>query len=162
MRDNHAAANYQRASAGSGSPIGGVVALYDTILRDFRRALAALAAGDVEKRVFELNHALTVIAHLRGVLRHEGAQEAAGRFERFYLITHAMAVVANAHASRKSIEELIDLYTSLRAAWNQADQQTLLQPQQPAAPVGASRPQPLPTPGPACGPSEAPRTHWSA
>jgi flagellar biosynthetic protein FliS len=162
MRDNHAATTYQRASAGSGSPIGGVVALYDTILRDFRRALAALAAGDVEKRVFELNHALTVIAHLRSVLRHEGAKEAAGRFERFYQITHAMALVANANTSRKSIEELIDLYSSLRAAWHQADQQTLLQPQQPAALVGASSPRPLPTADLASYSSEASRPRWSA
>jgi flagellar biosynthetic protein FliS len=162
MRDNHAAATYQQASAGSGSPIGGVVALYDTILRDFRRALAALATGDVEKRVFEINHALTVIAHLRGVLRHEGAKEAAGRFDRFYQITHAMALVANAHGSRKSLEELINLYTSLRAAWNQADQQTRLQPQQPAPPVGPGSPRPLPTTDPASYSSEAPRPRWSA
>ena len=64
VMDNRPGTAYQHASAGGASPVGNIVALYDTILRDFRRALAALTVGDVETRVYELNHALTVIAHL--------------------------------------------------------------------------------------------------
>jgi flagellar biosynthetic protein FliS len=162
MMDNRAATTYQQASAGSASPIGVIVALYDTILRDFRRALAALTAGDIEKRVFELNHVLTVIAHLRSVLKYEGAKEAATRFERFYDVTRAMTLVANVQASPKPIEELIELYSSLRAAWYQAEQQLPLLSQQPAAPVRASSQPPFPTADPASGFSETLRPRWSA
>jgi flagellar biosynthetic protein FliS len=68
MANNSPASTYQQLAARGASPVGLVVSLYDTILRDFRRAQAALIAGDVEQRVFELNHALTVIAHLQSVL----------------------------------------------------------------------------------------------
>lgn len=54
VMDNRAATAYQHASAGDASPVGNIVALYDTILRDFRRALAALTVGDVETRVYGL------------------------------------------------------------------------------------------------------------
>jgi flagellin-specific chaperone FliS len=147
MMDNRAATTYQQASAGSASPIGVIVALYDTILRDFRR---------------ELNHVLTVIAHLRSVLKYEGAKEAATRFERFYDVTRAMTLVANVQASPKPIEELIELYSSLRAAWYQAEQQLPLLSQQPAAPVRASSQPPFPTADPASGFSETLRPRWSA
>jgi len=90
MSNNSPASTYQQLAARGASPVGLVVSLYDTILRDFRRAQAALVAGNVEQRVFELNHALTVIAHLQSVLNHERGGEAAKTFDRFYEIARAM------------------------------------------------------------------------
>jgi flagellar protein FliS len=120
---SHPALSYQQASARGASPLGQVVSLYDTILRDFVRALAALQAGDVETRVFELNHAILVIAHLQSVLDHERGGEAAKQFEQFYNVTCGMIVDANIRATPQALEELIDLYGGLRQAWFQAEQQ---------------------------------------
>jgi flagellar protein FliS len=133
----HPALSYQQASARGASPIGQVVSLYDTILRDFVRALAALQAGDVETRVLELNHALLVIAHLQSVLNHDRGAEAAKQFDRLYAVTRGMIVEANIRATPESLEELINLYGSLRQAWYQAGQQLTVEEQQahlPAAP----------------------------
>jgi flagellar secretion chaperone FliS len=115
--------SYHQASAQGATPIGQVIALYDTILRDFVRALAAVQAGDVESRVSELNHALLVIAHLQNVLNFERGGEAAKHFERFYSVTRGMIVEANVRATPESLEKLIDLYGGLRQAWYQAQQQ---------------------------------------
>ncbi|HVO57228.1 MAG TPA: flagellar export chaperone FliS [Dongiaceae bacterium] len=123
MSDSSAAHSYQMNAARGASPVGQVVALYDTILRDLRRALNAADAGDVETRVFELNHALTVIAHLRSVLDHARGGEAAKRFQRFYDITRAMILTANVSGSRSELQKLIDLYTGMRQAWEHADRQ---------------------------------------
>src|SRR5579883_588110 len=114
---------YQTNSARGASPVGQVVALYDTILRDFRRAAAALDAGNVEGRVFELNHALTVIGHLRSVLDHQRGGEAARRLERFYDVTQSMIVQANLSPSREAIQRLADLYSTVRQAWQEAERQ---------------------------------------
>lgn len=160
--DNRTASTYQQASAGSASPIGAIVALYDTILRDFRRALAAVAAGNVEARVFELNHALTVIAHLRSVLNHEQGKEAAHRFERFYDVTHAMLLVASMQGSREPIERLIELYGSLRAAWYEVDQQLPEQSQQLPAAIGVNSPANLQTAETPSSTFEVRRGRWSA
>ncbi len=125
--------SYQRASARGATPIGQIVSLYDTILRDFLRAIAAIHAGDVETRVFELNHALLVIAHLQNVLNFERGGEAAKKFEQFYGVTRGMIVEANIQATPKPIEELIDLYGGLRQAWYQVEQQSRVE--QPPAPA---------------------------
>jgi flagellar protein FliS len=155
------ALSYQLASARGASPIGQVVSLYDTILRDFVRALAALQAGEVESRVFELNHALLVIAHLQSVLNHERGGEAAKQFDRFYAVTRGMIVEANIQATPESLEELINLYGGLRQAWYQAAQQLPVEEQQAQFP-----PKPADSAGThavnaANNDVETPQLHWS-
>lgn len=114
---------YQQSSARGASPVGLVLALYDTILRDFRRSLDAIDRGDVEARTFELNHALTVIAHLKSVLDFERGADAAKRFKNFYEITRAMILSVNVDAKRETLQKLIEMYSSMRQAWQQAESQ---------------------------------------
>lgn len=114
---------YQQASAHGASPVGLVLSLYDTILRDFRRADAAMAQGNVETRVFELNHALTVIAHLQSVLDFKRGGDAAKRFSNFYEVTRGMILSVNVDAKRETLQKLIEMYSSMRQAWQQAESQ---------------------------------------
>ena len=132
MNHGSAAQNYQQETARGASAIGGVVALYDTILRDFRRASAAAAAGNVEARVFELNHALTVIGELNGVLDYQRGGEAAKRFQNFYEVTRGLILEANLRATPESLERLIALYSPVRQAWNKVD--SLIPSGQPGGP----------------------------
>jgi len=112
---------YQQTSAQGASPVGLVLSLYDTIIRDFRRADAALTRGDVESRVLELNHSLVVIAHLQSVLDFERGAEAAKRFNNFYELTRGMILSVNVDASRDTLQKLIEMYSSMRQAWQQAE-----------------------------------------
>jgi flagellar protein FliS len=121
MKNSGAISEYQQSSVRGATPVGLIIALYDTILRDFRRALDALDSSNVEARVFELNHALTVIAHLKNVLDHDKGGDAASQFSRFYEVTRAMIVDVNLKSSRESLLQLTELYTGLRQAWLQAD-----------------------------------------
>ncbi len=114
---------YQQASAQGASPIGLVLSLYDTILRDFRRADAAMAQGNTETRVFELNHSLTVIAHLQSVLDFERGADAAKRFNSFYEVTRGMILSVNVKPKRETLHKLIEMYSSMRQAWQQAESQ---------------------------------------
>jgi flagellar secretion chaperone FliS len=163
MNTGNPAVNYQQAAARGTTPVGQVVALYDTILRDLARALAALQTGRTETRVDELNHALLVIAHLQNVLDHERGGDAARRFEQFYNATRGLIVQANAEASADSLRELIDIYSSLRQAWYQVETDSTTQqtggelhamPQETA--VDSS------TPEPASSNDETIRLQWSA
>jgi flagellar secretion chaperone FliS len=166
MSGNDAASAYHQTSAHGGSPVAMIVALYDTILRDFRRALVALEAGNVETRVFELNHALTVIGHLEEVLDHKRGGAVAKRFEGFYRITRGLIVAANAEPNRKSIDDLIEMYGTLRLAWQEADRK--LQGSEAPASVPAASPSSaneaglVGVPVGALDTEEAPRKNWSA
>ena len=147
MANNHPASAYQQLAARGASPVGLVISLYDTILRDFRRAQAAIASGNVEQRVFELNHALTVIAHLQSVLNHERGGEAAKKLERFYEVTRPLILDASVRPAPGSLEKLIDMYTSLRQAWQEIEPQSQSPASQPSSPQPNSA-QPLRTAAP--------------
>lgn len=125
MRDLNPFSAYQQSSVQGASPVGLVVSLYDTILRDFRRALDAIDSGKIETRVAELNHALMVMAHLRSVLNFEKGGEAARQLDNFYELTRGLILEVNAHNAREMLMKLIDLYSSVRQAWQTADQQSV-------------------------------------
>jgi len=112
---------YQRINAHSASALGQVVALYDGILRDFRRAIAAIEANDVENRVGSLNHALTIIAELQGVLDFEKGGKPAKTLQSFYNVARPMVLEASMTVSREKLRELIDMFTSVRNAWATAE-----------------------------------------
>jgi len=161
MSNNSPASTYQQLAARGASPVGLVVSLYDTILRDFRRAQAALVAGNVEQRVFELNHALTVIAHLQSVLNHDRGGEAAKTFDRFYEIARAMILDASVRCTRESLQKLIATFTAVRQAWHQIEPQSAT-----AQPFLSSNPAPIAEvvpPAPQIEPQTTARTsNWSA
>jgi flagellar protein FliS len=160
--ENNPALSYQQAAASGASPVGLIVALYDTILRDFARALKALQDGNVEARISELNHALLVIGHLQSVLNFEQGGDVAKTFEHFYDVTRGMIVQANVAATHESIEELIEMYGGMRQAWFQADNQ-LPPNQQPAPPTGwSSRASQAGATSPPNEEVEAPQLKWSA
>ena len=114
---------YRQNAVQGATPVGLVIALYDTIIRDFRRAMEAMNRGDVETRVNELNHALTVIAHLKSVLDHEKGGEAATRFDHFYDVARGMLLSVNVNTSKETLTKLIDMFSSTRSAWHQAELQ---------------------------------------
>jgi flagellar protein FliS len=160
--NNQPASTYQQDSARGASPVGLIVSLYDTILRDFRRAQVAFEAGNIEARVFELNHALTVVAHLQSILDRERGGEAAPRFARFYEVTRGMILEANVRPSTESLQSLINMYTSLRQAWHEADRNLA-----PSVPETARPAVPEPPATPRISrqpelPVESPRGKWSA
>jgi flagellar protein FliS len=168
MANNSPASVYQQLAARGASPVGLVVSLYDTILRDFRRAQAALVAGNIERRVFELNHALTVIAHLQSVLNHERGGEAAKNFDRFYQVTRPMILDASVRCTPDSLDKLINMYTSLRQAWQQIEpqfataQSIASQPSVPQSNSALPSQPPSPPKAPGSQP-QAPRTsNWNA
>jgi flagellar protein FliS len=108
---------YQQSTASAASSVGQVVALYDRILRDLRCAIAAIGAGQIENRVNALNHALTIIGELQGVLDFERGGEAARNINSFYTVTRAMVNEAGVTSSVELLQELVSMFARIRAAW---------------------------------------------
>jgi flagellar protein FliS len=165
MNNQAASTTYQQASARGATPIGLIVSLFETILRDLRRAQAAFEAGNVETRVFELNHALTVIAHLQSVLDRQRGGEAAERFDRFYRVTRPLILEANIHPTAEALQNLLNLYNSVRQAWQEVAQKTSTRSQEAlaAAMKTVADPQAVPHAANAAdSAADTPRGNWSA
>jgi flagellar protein FliS len=146
------ALSYKLAAVQGASPVGQIIALYDTILRDLGWALVALASGDIENRINKLNHALSVIGYLEYVLDFERGGEAATRFQTFYRVTRGLIVEANKKGTPEGIEKLIELYGQVRQAWYQVERRST--PDQ----AGAADIQDV---RPAFDYAEVARSHWS-
>ncbi len=108
---------YQQTTASAASSVGQVVALYDRILRDLRGAITARGAGQIENRVNSLNHALTIIGELQGVLDFQRGGEAARNLNSFYTVTRAMVTEAGVSSSVELLQELVSMFARIRAAW---------------------------------------------
>jgi flagellar secretion chaperone FliS len=121
MNQDQIASAYRQISTRGTSPVGLVVKLYDAIVEDFRRSLAAVESGDVERRVNSLNHALVIIAELESVLDFDRGGNVAAQLRGFYEVTRTMIVEANVRASREKLQKLRDLYVPLRQAWQQVE-----------------------------------------
>jgi flagellar protein FliS len=117
MKTQDTAFAYQQTTAFAASSVGQVVALYDRILRDFRSAIAAIGAGQIETRANSLNHALTIIGELQGVLDFQRGGEAARTLNSFYTVARAMVNEAGVTCSVERLQELVSMFARLRAAW---------------------------------------------
>jgi flagellar secretion chaperone FliS len=112
---------YSQETAQGATPLGLVVALYDTILRDLRRANEAIARNDIAKRTFEMNHALRVIAELENVLDFERGGKAAKQLKNFYAVTRGMILDAGIRNSQQMVNQLIEIFGTMRQAWHEAE-----------------------------------------
>jgi flagellar protein FliS len=117
MNTRDTAFAYQQSTAFAASSVGQVVALYDRILRDLRGAITAIGAGQVENRVTVMNHALTIIGELQGVLDFERGGEAARNLNSFYTVARAMTNEAGVTCSLELLQEFVSMFARLRAAW---------------------------------------------
>ncbi|HME12853.1 MAG TPA: flagellar protein FliS [Candidatus Acidoferrum sp.] len=136
MSSRDAAFTYHHCAAVGASAVGQVVALYDTILRDFHRAAEAIDAGQIETRITATNHALLVIGELQGVLNFERGGEAARNLNDFYNVMRASITQASIASSREKLLDLIAKFARLRAAWVQVERSVA--PSEPADRLRAS------------------------
>jgi len=168
MTGNNISLTYKESSARGATPIGLIVLLYDTILADFRRAMMALETNNIEQRVFEMNHSLVVVAHMQNVLDFERGGEAAKRFNSFFNVARGMIMEASVNPSQASLLKLVEIFTSVRQAWSQAERQTAGEAAaapsvQIPPPVSAPQPKhPASFPVPPHAGEDEPRSAWSA
>ena len=123
MTNKNVQSAYQQSSARGATPLGQVVALYDTILRDFYRAQSAIEGNDHEARTFELNHAIIVLGELQNVLDFERGGEAARRLKSFYEVARTMILEVCVAPSEQGLKLLIEIFLPVRQAWHQISEQ---------------------------------------
>jgi len=123
MTNQQAFAQYRQDAALGATPLGRVAALYQAMLQDFRRAMAAHEQGQIERRVNSVNHALTILAELQGAIDFERGGAAAKQLDRFYNINRAEIFRVSVAPSREGFQRLIDLFTPVYQAWEEISRQ---------------------------------------
>jgi flagellar secretion chaperone FliS len=113
--------SYRRSAIEGASSIGLMIALFDTLVGDFRRAATALRKNDIETRCRELNHATLVLGQLENWLDMKNGDESAATLARFYAYLRAKMMQAAVTQSASLLEAQIDMILHVRSAWQQLD-----------------------------------------
>jgi flagellar protein FliS len=132
MRRNETELSYRRSAIEGASPIGLVIALYDTLSGDLRRAASAIRNHDIEARCKDLNHAALVLGQLEDWIDQKNGGELAQNLSNFYAYIRAKMLEASLNQSAQLLEAQIDLISQVRSAWQQRDMSSLQAPEMPA------------------------------
>jgi flagellar secretion chaperone FliS len=122
--------SYRKSAIEGASSIGLMIALFDTLVGDFRRAATALRNNDIQTRCRELNHATLVLGQLENWLDMKNGGESAATLARFYAYLRTKMMQAAVTQSASLLEAQIEMVLHVRSAWQQLDTVA------PAAPEG--------------------------
>jgi flagellar protein FliS len=120
------ASEYRKRAVEGASPVGLVVLLYGGAITALMRAISAIEANNIEKRVLELNKVLAILAELQGTLNFEQGGAVAENLERFYVAMRAQVLEGSIKNSKPVLEELVKHMTSLKEAWQQVERETTM------------------------------------
>jgi flagellar biosynthetic protein FliS len=114
---------YRKAAVEGASGFGLLIALYDTLAGNLRRAAAAQRANDIEERCREAKHALTVIGYLEYCLPRSEGGALTQQLLSFYSKLRRTLMDAQAKQSADAIEREMAEVLKIREYWQHIDQQ---------------------------------------
>jgi len=97
-----------------------VMAIYETIITQFRRAIRAIENKEVTIRNEAVSNALDLIGELRQSLDFHKAEQLATDLERFYLAATQKLLRAHRHGDRALFHELASEFESVLGSFKEA------------------------------------------
>jgi flagellar biosynthetic protein FliS len=111
---------YRKTAVEGASGFGLLIALYDTLAGDLRRAAAAQRSGNLEERGEELKHALLVVGHLENWI-DAGSGELAQKLLGFYSRMRRKIIEAQTKQSPEILDAQMAETLRIREMWQRLD-----------------------------------------
>jgi flagellar protein FliS len=108
---------YRQTEVQTASPIEVVIMLYDVLVRDLNRVIAAVRIQDVEERVRQSNHAFSVLQQLDIMLDHKNGGDTAKELARLYSYVRARVMESQIKLDTAILERQIEFILQVREAW---------------------------------------------
>jgi flagellar protein FliS len=108
---------YRRTAAEGASGFGLLIALYDALAADLRRAAEAQRRGDIEQRCKEIKHALLVIGYLDDWIDRKEGGELAEKLIAFYANLRTTLIEAQLRQSPEFLEGQMAIVIAIRGTW---------------------------------------------
>ena len=112
---------YRRTAAEGTNGFGLLVALYDTLAGDLRRAAEAQRANDIPGRCRELDHALRVIGHLENWVNTSAGGDLAQQLIAFYSGLRRRLIEASVKQSSEMLHQQMVEVLKVRESWQQLE-----------------------------------------
>ena len=116
-----ASSAYRHTDGHGANPIRLVILLYEQLIKDLQRALAAMEKNDIPLRTNELDHALRVVGQLQGTLDIQQGGEVAKNLDRYYYGLRASLLNAQISILPAELHKQIKILLELREAWVQVE-----------------------------------------
>jgi flagellar biosynthetic protein FliS len=113
---------YRKTAVEGSTPFGLLIALYDTLAHDLRRAADAERRNDIPARCREVNHAFTVISYLQDRCEKGDSGELTQQLIGFYASLRRKLILAQAKRSAEMLEEQMAMVLSIRGIWQDIEQ----------------------------------------
>jgi flagellar protein FliS len=113
--------SYRKSAIEGASSIGLIIALFDTLAGDLRRAAAAIRKSDIEKRCKEMDHASLVLGQLASWVDMDKGGDSAQTLSQFYAYLRATMMEASVTQSAALLDTQIDTILQVRSAWQKLD-----------------------------------------
>jgi len=111
---------YRKSAAQGASGFGLLIALYDTLAGDLRRAAAAQRSGNIEARTNELKHAFVVLGCLENWIDADSGV-LAKKLTAFYSDLRRKMIEAQAKQSAEMMEQQMATVLGMREIWQKLD-----------------------------------------
>ena len=147
---------YRKNAVEGSCGFGLLIALYDTLAGDLRRAAEAQRNNDIQKRTQEVNHALLVIGYLEDWIDREGGGELAHKLVHFYSGLRAKLLEAQVRQSAQMLERQMEAILSIRGTWQDLELRAC------GVLESSSSSEPPPYPGSAAAQEDRKVSSWSA
>jgi len=112
---------YRKSAAEGASGFGLLIALYDTLAGNLRRAASAQRASDIEGRCREIRHAFTVLAYLDDCVQRGPGGELAQRLTGFYSALRRTLLDAQVKQSAEALDQQMETVIRIREHWQKMD-----------------------------------------
>ncbi|HUD22289.1 MAG TPA: flagellar export chaperone FliS, partial [Acidobacteriaceae bacterium] len=147
---------YRKTAVEGASGFGLLIALYDTLVGNLRRAADAQRKNDIPTRCHEINHALLVIGYLEDWIDRENGGELARKLVAFYTNLRATLIEAQARKSAEVLEREMAVILAIRGTWQDLELRAY------SALESPSSPEPPKYPGSSVAQGERSVSSWSA
>lgn len=118
---NRTELSYRKTAAEGASGFSLLIALYDTLAGDLRRAADAERQNDLEARNLEANHAMRVIGYLEDWASRGSGGELANKLVTFYSTLRRKLIEAQASRSHEILEQQMGLVLKVREQWHEIE-----------------------------------------
>ena len=113
--------SYRVSAAEGAGGFGLLIALYDTLAGNLRRAADAERGNNLEQRCAEVNHALLVIGYLDDILDRANAGELTKQLASFYSSLRYKLIEAQTKRSPAILEDQMERILCLRERWQKTE-----------------------------------------
>ena len=113
--------SYRQAALHGASGLGLLIAMYDTVIANLRRAAEAQRNRDLQLRCNEINHALLVLGFLESWIDRDSEGELAQQLLALYRRLRRSLIAAQLKQSPELLEQYVPDLLNLRTIWQQLE-----------------------------------------